>query len=193
MRQKLKNQERLSMRKLFDIVKIDEITKTTLNKIRNLNENSVVNGYVTITKNKGRKDEVIIQEDIDNLLTTSGRDFFHAQDYTNTSAGTKGGNAIALSVDATNPAAGDTTLVGEITADGLTRVQASTISHGVGTNVTTLENTFTATAPFVDLHKSGLFNQNTIGGQMTHASEFTSDVTLAIGDTITVTWTLTLG
>ena len=72
-------------------------------------------------------------------------------------------------------------------------MQASKISHNVGTNVTTLENTFTATAAFVDLHKSGLFNQNTIGGQMTHASEFTSDVTLAIGDTITVTWTLTLG
>ncbi len=181
------------MHKLFEIIKINEITKVTLNKIRNLNENSLVNGYVTITKNKGRKDEVIVQQDIKNLLTTGGRDFFHAQDYTNTSAGTKGGNAIALSLDATNPVAGDTTLVGEITADGLTRVQASTISHTVGTNVTTLEKTFTATAPFVNLHKSALFNQDTIGGQMTHSSEFTSDVTLAIGDTITVTWTLTLG
>ncbi len=181
------------MHEFLDITKIDEITKVIIKKIRNLDENNLVKGYVTITKNKGKSDEVIIQKDTPNLLTTSGRDFFHAQDYTNTSAGTKGGNAIALSVDATNPAAGDTTLVGEITADGLTRVQASTISHGVGTNVTTLENTFTATAPFVNLHKSGLFNQNTIGGQMTHASEFTSDVTLAIGDTITVTWTLTLG
>lgn len=181
------------MHKLLDIVKINEITKATLSKIRNLNENSLVNGYVTITKNKGREDEVIFQEDIKNLLTTSGRDFFHAQDYTNTSAGTKGSNAIAISLDATDPAAGDTTLVGEITADGLTRVQASTISHTVGTNVTTLENTFTAIAAFLNLHKSALFNQNTIGGQMTHASEFISDVTLAIGDTITVTWTLTLG
>jgi len=181
------------MNKFLEIIKINEVANATLGKIRNLNENSLVNGYVTITKNKGMKNEIIVQEDIKNLLTTSGRDFFHNQDYTNTSAGTKGGNAIALSVDATNPAAGDTTLVGEITADGLTRVQASTISHTIGTNVTTLENTFTATAPFVNLHKSGLFNQNTIGGQMTHASEFTSDVTLAIGDTITATWTLTLG
>lgn len=181
------------MHSLFGIIKINEFANATLSKIRDLNENSLVNGYVTITKNKGKENEIIVQEDIKNLLTTSGRDFFHAQDYTNTSAGTKGGNAIALSLDATNPAAGDTTLVGEITADGLTRVQASVISHTVGTNVTTLENTFTATAPFVNLHKSGLFNQNTIGGQMTHASQFTADVTLAIGDTITVTWTLTLG
>ncbi len=181
------------MHRLFDIIKINELTKVTLSKVRELNENSLVNGYVTITKNKGKEDEHTVQEDIKNLLTTSGRDFFHAQDYTNTSAGTKGGNAIALSLDATNPAAGDTTLVGEITTGGLTRVQATTISHTVGTNVTTLEKTFTATIVFTNLHKSGLFNQNTIGGQMTHASQFTSDVTLAIGDTITVTWTLTLG
>ena len=181
------------MHKLFEITKINEVAKATLRKIRNLDENSLVNGYVTITKNKGMKNEIIVQQDIKNLLTTGGRDFFHAQDYTNTSAGTKGGNAIALSVDATNPVAGDTTLVGEITADGLTRVQATVISHTVGTNVTTLENTFTATAAFTDLHKSALFNQDTIGGQITHSSEFTSDVTLAIGDTITVTWTLTLG
>ncbi len=181
------------MSKFLEIIKSNDVTKAILRQIRNLNENSLVNGYVTITKNKGKENEIIVQQDIKNLLTTSGRDFFHNQDYTNTSAGTKGGNAIALSLDATDPAAGDTTLVGEITADGLTRVQASTISHTIGTNVTTLENTFTATAPFVALHKSGLFNQDTIGGQMTHASEFTSDVTLAIGDTITVTWTLTLG
>ena len=145
-------------------------------------KNSLVNGYVTITKNKGRKDEVIIQEDIKNLLTTSGRDFFHAQDYTNTGVGTKGSNAIALSFDPTDPAAGDTTLAGEITTGGLTRVQAGTISHSVGTNVTTLQNLFIATAVFTNLHKSALFNQDTIGGQMTHASDFVSDVTLAIGD-----------
>lgn len=180
-------------RTILDSVKLSDYTKIISHKFRNLQEHNNVNGYVTIIKNKGRKDEIIIQENIKNLLTISGRDFFHAQDYTNTSAGTKGGNAIALSLDATNPAAGDTTLVGEITADGLTRVQASTISHTVGTNVTTLENTFTATAAFVNLHKSALFNQNTIGGQITHSSEFTSDVTLGIGDTITVTWTLTLG
>ena len=181
------------MHKFLEIIKIDELANAVLSKVRNLNEHSLVNGYVTITKNKGKENEIIIQEDIKNLLTTVGRDFFHAQDYENTSAGTKGSNAIALSVNATNPAAGDTVLVGEITSDGLTRVQASSITHGLGTNVTTLQNTFGATALFTDLHKSALFNQNTIGGTMTHASQFVSDVTLQIGDTITVTWTLTLG
>jgi len=181
------------MHKFLEIIKSNDITKAILRKVQNFNENSLVNGYVTITKNKGREDEIIVQQDIKNLLTTVGRDFFHAQDYTNTSVGTKGSNAIALSLDATNPVAGDTTLVGEITTDGLERALATTISHSIGTNVTTLEKTFTATAAFLNLHKSALFNQDTIGGQITHSSEFTSDVTLAIGDTITVTWTLTLG
>jgi len=52
------------MHKLFDIIKINEIAKAILNKTRNLKENSLVNGYVTITKNKGRKDEIILQQDI---------------------------------------------------------------------------------------------------------------------------------
>ena len=143
--------------------------------------------------NETKLNAKVIQEDIDNLLTTSGRDFFHAQVYTNTAAGTRGGNGIAISNEATDPVAGDTTLVGEITTGGLTRVQAATISHTVSTNVTTIENEFTATAVFTNLHKSGLFNQVTIGGQMTHAEKFAADVNLQISDTLTVTWTLTLG
>lgn len=177
----------------FGIILCNDNAQAILSKIRNINENSLVNGYVTVTKNKGRENEILVQADIKNLLTDSGRDFFHAQDYTNTSAGTKGGNAIAVSDDAANPVVGDTTLVGEITTNGLTRVEAPSITHSAGTNVTTLENTFTATAIFTALHKSALFNQNTIGGQITHSAAFVADVNLQISDTLTITWTLTLG
>lgn len=191
---KTKTDKKTQKRSVIEIVKENHLITTKRNQIRNLIENSSkVGGYVTITVNKGRKDERVIQQDKLNLLTTSGRDFFHAQVYTNTSAGTKGGNGIAVSADATDPVAGDTTLVGEITSGGLERVQADTISHTASTNVTTIENTYTATATHTDVHKSGLFNQDTLGGQMTHASEFTADVTLQTGDTLTVTWTLTLG
>lgn len=167
--------------------------KIVHDKKRSLIENTKSSGFVTVIKNIGKWNEEKIQIDNPNLLTLSGRDFFHNQDYTNTSAGTKGSNAMAISAEATDPVAADTTLVGEITTGGLTRVQATTITHTVGTNVTTLAVTYTATAIHTALHKAGLFNQNTIGGQMTHASEFTADVTLQIGDTLTVTWTLTLG
>ena len=90
---------------MFDIILCNDNAQAILSKIRNLDENSLVNGYVTITKNKGQANEILVQEDIKNLLTDSGRDFFHAQDYTNVAAGTKAGNAIAVSDDATNPAA----------------------------------------------------------------------------------------
>jgi len=185
----------MSFRKkgIVEKVPIHDKLKSTIQKSRKLNENNKVNGFVTVIKNKGRPDEQIIQIHKDNLLTLSGRDFFHAQVYTNLIAGTKGGNAIAVSEDATNPVVGDTDLVGEIIADGLTRVEASTVSHIAGTNVTTIEEVFTATAIFTSIHKAALFNQDTIGGQMTHAQEFSADVALQIGDTITVTWTLTLG
>jgi len=181
------------MSEIFDSIETSDIVGAALKRNMNFRENSWITGYVTITKNKGSLDEIIIQESKKNLLTTSGRDFFHNQVYTNTSAGTKGGNAIALSLDATDPAVGDITLVGEITTNGLSRGQATTISHSTTSNVTTLEKTFTATAQFLNIHKAALFNQNTIGGQITHSSEFTTDVSLENGDTITCTWTLTLG
>ena len=179
---------------ILEIVAADATLRAQYNQARILQEHNVIShGYVTVVVNKGKPNEKKIQEDVTNLLTTSGRDFFHAQVYTNTSAGTKGGNAIAVSNNAVNPVAGDTTLVGEITSDGLERVQAATISHAGGTNVTTLENEFVAAAVFSALHKSALFNQNTIGGQMTHAAAFSADVDLQISDTLTITWTCTLG
>lgn len=168
--------------------------KIKCDQLRHLQEGNIpIHGYVTVTKNKGRADEQIIQKDKHNLLTTLGRDFFHAQLYTNVIAGTKGANAIALSDDATDPVIGDTTLVGEFESGGLTRVEAGAIVHVAGTNLTTLEEVFTATIIFTAIHKSGLFNQDTIGGQMTQASEFDADVNLQVGDTITVLWVITTG
>lgn len=191
------NKKKLTLREteaFLENVSIDDNIKTEINRLRELHEDGLpIHGFITVIKNKGRPDEEIIQIDVENLLTTSGRDFFHNQLYTNVAPGTKGANAIALSAEATDPVVGDTTLDGEITTGGLTRVEASSIVHVVGTNLTTLEEVFTATIPFVDIHKSGLFNQNTIGGQMTQAREFDADVSLEIGDTVTVTWSITTG
>lgn len=178
---------------VFDIILCNDNAQAILSKIRNLDENSLVNGYVTVTKNKGKTNEILVQEDIKNLLTNSGRDFFHAQNYTNLVPGTRAGNAIAISADAGAPVVGDTLLVGEITTDGLARVTATTISHIAGTNMTTLENTFTASAMFSNLHKSALFNQVAIGGIITHSAAFVADVNLQSSDTLTIEWTLTLG
>ena len=156
-----------------------------------LKEDSFINGYVTVIKNVGELDEQTLCKDKHNLLTTDGRDFFHAQVYTNTSAGTQGANYIALTTDSTGADAGDTTLPSEISTDGLGRAIATTITHTDDTNVTTLVKTFTASGTHTAVQMSGTFNAASVG-ILAHEAVFTS-VTLVSSDTLQVTWTLTLG
>lgn len=128
-----------------------------------------------------------------NLLTTDGRDQMHSQCYNETVAGNteRGAGYIAVSTNATTPAAGDTVLTSEATG-GLARADATTNTHTDNTNVTTLAKTFTADATFTNVHKSGTFDASS-SGILYHEAAFSSDATLVSGDTLTVTWTLTLG
>ena len=159
---------------------------------KTVNDNSIIHGYVTIVKNQGMADEQIICQDKPNLLTDDGRDYAIAQFYTNTSAGGVGMNFIALTSDSTGADAGDSTLPSEITTGGLERALATTITHSTGTNSTTLAKTFTSTGTHTNVQMSGTFNQLAVGGTIGHESVFTA-VSLASSDTLTVTWTLTLG
>jgi hypothetical protein len=168
---------------------------------RYLHDGMQIHGYVSVVKNMGRPDEEVIcsfEKSIfsHNLVPVAGRDWAHAQLYTNTSQGTQGANFIAISADPADPTTSDTSLAGEITSGGLERAQATTISHVNGSNVTTLSKTFTATASFTNLHKSALFNNAgpPISGNMPHAAKFANDVgNMVAGDTLTITWTLTAG
>ncbi len=130
-----------------------------------------------------------------NLLTEDGRDEFHQQCYLRTAASARGSGFIAVSAEGTAPIASDTALAGEIIADGLERADADTKTHTDNTNVSVIANTFTATGAHVAVHKAALFNVAgpPVAPIMSHAAVFTSDVTLAINDTLTVTWTNTLG
>ena len=178
---------------IIESVLIEDLCSISHSQHRKVLEQSFdVGGVVTVTVNKGRPDERVTQKDITNLLTTVGRDFFHAQIYTNVAVGTQGGNEMAISDDATAVTDVDTLLTGEITTNGLIRSVATTISHITASNETTLEIIYTAGAAFTALHKAALFNASTVG-TMTHAAVFSTDVTLAIDDTVTVTWTLTAG
>ena len=166
-------------------------SQVKLGKKKELKEDSLSNGYVTIIKNVGKPDEQVLCKDKHNLLTTDGRDFFHAQVYTNLTAGTRGANFIALTTDSTGAAAGDTTLPSEITTGGLERAVATTLTHVDDSNVTTLVKTFTASATHTAVQMSGTFNAAS-GATLAHEAVFTS-VTLVSSDTLQVTWTLTLG
>ena len=173
----------------------DISNKSTLNTTKGNNkqmiEEPLIKGYVTVIKNVGRPDEQVLCLNKPNLLTNGGRDWMIAQVYTNTSAGTRGSGFIALTSDTGSPAAGDTALASEITTGGLARADATTKSHTGGTNSTTIQHTFTASATHTAVQKSGLFNASS-GVTLSHENTFTA-VTLQSSDTLQVTWTTTLG
>ena len=126
-----------------------------------------------------------------NLLTNAGKDYLHAQYWTNVSAGGVGVNFIGLSESTLTPAVTDTTLGGEITTNGLGRAVSTTLSHSSGANTTTLSKTFTASGSFTDVKASALFNASS-SGTMGHIANFsTGSGTLASGDQLAVTWTMT--
>ena len=152
----------------------------------------VIHGYMSVYLKRANSDKWIpITQNKHNLLTNGGRDFIHNQAYTNVAAGTQGSRYIAVTTDAGAPAAGDTTLTGEISTNGLARAAASTNTHTNGTNTSTLGITFTASGAHTSVQKSALFNASS-AGIMTHENTFTA-VTLATNDQLQVTWTLTLG
>ena len=170
---------------------IDGAQTKTL-KHKGLKDNSMIKGFVTMIKNEGRADEQILCKNKPNLLTDNGRDYAIAQFYTNTSAGGVGMNFIALTVNTAAASASSTLLTGEIETNGLERALATTISHSSGTNSTTLNKVYTASGTHTAVQKSGTFNQLAVGGTIGHEAIFTP-VTLASSDTLSVTWTLTLG
>ena len=169
----------------------DETLDFKLMPSNTIEENQIIHGYVTVIKNAGKDDEQVLCKNKHNLLTNAGRDYFHAQCYTNTSAGGIGCNYIALSENSGGAAAGHTAVAGEISTSGLARAQASTRTHSSGTNTTTLQQTFTSSATFSAVQLSGLLNASS-SGTLGHEATFSS-VALVSGDTLQVTWTLTLG
>ena len=82
---------------MIDDTKNGEAFDYTVGHDSSLHGNEMIHGYVTITKNAGKDNEEIIVKNKHNLLTNAGRDYFHAQCYTNTSAGGVGCNFVALS------------------------------------------------------------------------------------------------
>lgn len=97
--------------------------------------------------------------DVPNLVPDDAVDWWHAQLLTNTGAGTQGSNFVAISESTATPLDSWETLTGEITTGGLSRAAASpAASHVVGTNVSVVEKTFTASADFnTGIRLVGLF------------------------------------
>lgn len=97
---------------------------------------------------------------------------------------------IGLTTDGTAPAAGDTTLTGEITTGGLARL-AGTYAHTPGATSYTISGSWTASATHTNVQKAGLFNAST-GGVMAFETMLNAAATLASGDQLQVTWTINI-
>ena len=133
--------------------------------------------------------ELLHEEEAWNVITNVGRVFLHTQGY-NTSIAANGLNYIALSNDALTETSTSTTLSTEIAANGLTRaIGTVTLPTGSG-NVTTVAKTFTASGAQA-AQKAALFTAASTG-TMNHALAFTQR-TLATGDTLATTFSITLG
>jgi hypothetical protein len=115
-------------------------------------------------------------------------------------AGTTTSPWTAIAIGTTNTAAADTdhALLNETsTTNGLSRGIATTQTwqNGTGSTATqiTLSKTFTNGGSSHTITESGLFNSTTVAGSGMLARQVFSGVTLANGDSITVTWTFSVG
>lgn len=98
-------------------------------------------------------------------------------------------NYIGLTANATAPAAGDTTLTGEIASGTLVRAQA-TYSHTTGAASYTLQKTFTSDQTVV-IAKIGVFNASSAGTMM-FETVLNATASLVSGDQLTVTETVNI-
>lgn len=135
-------------------------------------------------------------EEYGNILTNAGRVTIHSYVYGTTAqraaAGLSSGlNFIGLSNNASSPAAGDSTLAGELTTDGLQRVQGTVaLPTGTGT-ITQVSHQFTFTGGGTQaVQKTALFD-HVSAGNMAHEILF-SQRTLSTSDTLTLVFVVTL-
>ena len=153
---------------------------------------TMIAGYLTVRKYSAAEDKwYTLADHKPNLLTTDGRDFFIQQCYINTSAGTRGANYIAVSTDSGAPAAGDTTLTGEISTNGLQRADADQKNHSDNSNAVSIIHEYTASGSHTNVQKCALFNDPS-AGIMTHEGTFTP-ASLISGDKLQVTYSFTMG
>ena len=133
--------------------------------------------------------------------TTAGRGEYATTDFSQQAEACKGAltgawDIIAIGEGTTTPADTDVKLQTEYVGTGLDRSAATTKTWTNGTSATPtkieVKNTFTSTGTAV-IRESGLFNSTTVAGSGMLAHQTFTAVSLTSGDSITVTWTFTVG
>jgi hypothetical protein len=132
-------------------------------------------------------------ENFHNVFPSGCVDVIHQNSFTNTSISGSGFNFIGLTADTTQTInAAQTTLTGEITTNGLIRIQAVTRTHSAGASTSLIEHTFTLTGTQTDITRAALFNAVTTGVMGPFAA-FSNGATgqMVSGETVKVSITIT--
>lgn len=137
-----------------------------------------------------------LAENVHNVFPSACVDEIHQNSFIRTTATGRGFGAIALTADTTQTInAAATALTGEITTNGLARVEAGTKTHTTGTSVSLVEHTFTLTGTQSDITRAALFNATTapVSGIMGPFAAFSNGATgsMVSGETVKVSITIT--
>lgn len=150
------------------------------------NINVKADSYITIKDSSGN---VKFYYEHPALLTTVGKDFVKVCLGVNASCGTPtafdfiavGGNTSAFAVS-------DTTLANEVSGNGLTRAFGTYASTGTG--AWRIEKDFAVTGTQNNINSTGLFNQSATG--ILFAEDTFANTNVANGDTLNITWTVSV-
>mgnify|MGYP000309578128 CR=1 FL=1 len=121
---------------------------------------------------------------VHNVTTNAGLNVARAILHQAAHGGIAGFDKLTVGSTDYTPAAGDTSLTGEVNADGLERV-SGTYSNEAGTGAWKLETTFTYTGSGVTVYTGAVFNSAS-GATMMYAAKFASSATLVNGDQLRV-------
>ena len=152
-----------------------------------------IHTYWTVIHTKLDGTQRILADHEHNVFPAGCIDKIHKMAFTDTSASELAFNYIALTADTTQTInASQTSLTGEISTNGLGRVQAGTHTHTNGTNTSLIEHTFTLSGSQSDITRAALFNASSTGTMGPFAA-FSNGATGAMvsGETVKVSITIT--
>ena len=152
-----------------------------------------IHTYWTIVHTKLDGTKRLLADHEHNVFPSGCIDKIHKMAFIDTSATELAFNYIALTADTTQTInAAQTTLTGEISTNGLSRVQAGTRTHTNGTNTSLIEHTFTLSGSQSDITRAALFNASS-SGTMGPFAAFSNGATGAMvsGETVKVSITIT--
>jgi len=153
-----------------------------------------IHTYWTVkTYDKDGNLKKVVAENEHNVFPSACIDTIHNNTFINNSLSGSGFTYIGLTADTTQTInAAQTSLTGEISTNGLTRILAVTRTHSAGTSTSLVEHTFTLTGSQSDITRAALFNAVSTGTMGPFAA-FSNGSTGAMvsGETVKVSITIT--